>query len=221
MKLRFGFLGVALVFASVALTGIAAAGPNANGTLIFHSCQSPACTSDQPAPLLCDIVQNELPRCADAIPQQAWFEGRAISVFAAFPESSSPRLKAVHFGIASYTGGPYLWGMSCADMEVPTAGWPAPDEGVVCTWNSARTSILVPVYLFYGYAYDTPTAQVTLGPHPADGGLFDDDAGNADLIAGYGTMGFGTSGNNVCPTGTSEVPESRLPTWGGVKARYR
>lgn len=93
-------------------------------------------------------------------------------MLAAFPEEKV--WCGTEFGFGSYD--PFLygfidWGICAPDscLELPTQGWPGPDEGtafvrIIADWSGA----IVPVYFFTGYAYGG-AGQIPVGPDPATG----------------------------------------------------
>jgi len=205
--------GVALAM----MSGVAAAGPNAGGTLILHSNPGLIPSSDatdycgQSALQACDAAVNGVPG-GDVANSRVWH------VIAAFAPASSPRLSGIVFGwtynesvvVLSYTGG-------CGDFELPSGLWPASGAGTAVTWNSAQTSILTDVYYAAGYGYGTDCAALQLGLHPTQGASFADDdvPSNLDPIAGFGSLGFNCAGSTPCPTVVVPRGACCLPNFGG------
>ena len=190
-----------LLFAS----NLASAGPNAGGTLILHANPSLAFTS---------TIENycgmsALDSCSAAVTSVAWDPGKKIvfHAIAAFPPGSSPRLKALSFGI-DFDSTKFVMAArgTCADFEIPGVGWPAPGTGTSQSWTTGtRTGLLTECYWFAGYVYSEQEAEdstsVALIPHPVQHGVFVDDTfpSEVDTIAAYGRLGFGTSGLLACP----------------------
>jgi len=120
-----------------------------------------------------------------------------IHVVAAFPENSSPRLKAISFGM---TYDATRFGIvdhgHCADFELAQTGWPDSGSGTALSWSEVRTGRLIETYWFAGYSYTTASHSMTLTPHPQQGGVFVDDSVPPieDAIADYGRIGFNTYG---------------------------
>jgi len=122
---------------------------------------------------------------------------------AAFPESASPALKGVTFGLTYDPEKIYIISSgSCADFELAEPGWPAPDSGVALTWNTALQATLAELYWFAGYADpETDPAELSLVAHPTQGAAFADDSVPSilDDVADFGVLGFGSSGSSSCP----------------------
>jgi len=105
---------------------------------------------------------------------------------------------------------------SCADFEISTGAWPAPNSGTALTWSEPRTSHLTEVYWFAGYTYDGATqATFALQSHPTQGGSFADDSVPAALddISGFGVLGFGMPGS--IPGCGAGAWESGMEGWTG------
>lgn len=209
-----------LLMAGVALammSGVAAAGPNAGGTLILHSNPGLVPSSDptnycgQSALQACDAAVNGVAG-GDITNSRVWH------VIAAFAPASSPRLSGIVFGwtydenvvVLSYSGG-------CGDFELPSGAWPASGEGTAVTWNTAQTSILTDVYYVAGYGYGTDCSVLQLSPHPTQGASFADDdvPSQLDPIAGLGALGFNCAGFTPCPTVVIPRGACCLPNFGG------
>lgn len=178
------------------VAGTAFAGPNAGGTLIMHNTGLEYTT---------DIVDYcglaPLGLCDDAVVRDDAGIPTVWSVYAAFPGGSSPRLKAVTFGI-EYQAYVYVVGLGkCGDFEVVTGGWPASGEGTGMTFNEAQTGLLTELYWFAGYAYGA-AGSFALIPHPTQGGTFADDSVPAivDQVVDFGILGLGQDGYLPCPT---------------------
>jgi len=188
------FLLVAAALLLVA--GTAFAGPNANGTLILHN-TGVEYTSD--IENYCGFAPLGL--CDDAVVRDDSGIKTVWSAYAAFPGGSSPRLKAVTFGV-EYDAYVYLSALGkCGDFEVTTSNWPASGEGTGMTFNEAQTTLLVELYWFAGYAYGTDAQHLALIPHPTQGGTFADDSVPAivDDVLDFGMLGFYQDGYLPCP----------------------
>jgi hypothetical protein len=194
------FVGLVL---SVALVVLAApipalAGPNAGGVLILHA-------SPPDSTATCDT--GGLAACSLAVVSVPADSGQVIlfHALAAFPDSSSPRLKGLIFGIRydPVKFGLVGWG-NCANDEWASPQWPGTGTGNSVVWDSPQTARLVPVYWFEGYAYSTSDStlfELTANPDSVLGGVFLDDSvpSNQDPIADYGKLGFGMAGYLPCP----------------------
>lgn len=190
---------MALLVPGALPTRAEAAGPNAGGTLIVHAEAGLVYCNDEES--YCG--RSSLLLCEDANTRVDQSTPHLLYVFAAFPESASPRLNGVTFGIDYEPGLTTLVAAGgCGDFELATPAWPAPSEGTAVTWGAAQTDPLVEVYCFAAYAYYSglPTVFRTI-PHPTQGGSFADDSVPAilDPIAGYGSLGFYADGLLPCP----------------------
>jgi hypothetical protein len=128
-------------------------------------------------------------------------------VLAAWSEPKEWR--GVEFGLAAYDSticaltswGPCFPGSS--GLEIPTAGWPGPNDGTTLTATGAPWSgNFLPVYYFVSYAYYA--GEIPLGVHPVTG--FGGTA-NCDSLpqtwaaAAFGSMGILEDGVSACPEG--------------------
>jgi hypothetical protein len=218
---RFG-CGVLLPFV---ITVPALAGPNAGGTIFCHDV-SRVWTLDLSTycgvgigPESCPAADTEIDGATAPV---VW------KVYVAFAEGSSPRLKAMAWGI-QYDAALRLvaWGQ-CADFPCPSLcefygpGWPGSDTGDAVVWGETQTTTLVEAYWFAGYNYGGSPATFRLRNHPDPhlGGEFADDSVPAqhDSIAGYGSIGFDQPGETACPE--NPVPIARS-SWGALKTRFR
>ncbi len=176
------------------------AGPNAGGTIFFHDANL-AYTTDitdycglGTAPTSC---QSADVRIDDNTPH-VW------KLYAAFASGTTPRLKAVAFGIHYATEEVTITaqGPCGAQLELTGPGWPAPDTGTSVVYIFPKETTLAELYWFGGYWYNSPTPAIFASrSHPDQGGNFADDSVPAilDPIAGYGTIGFGEDGVVACP----------------------
>jgi hypothetical protein len=182
------------------------AGANEGGTLILHANPTLLFTSDTQN--YCGM--SALDSCSAAVTSVDWDPGKKIVFYAiaAFPSGRSPRLKVLSFGI-DYDPTKFVMAAcgTCAGFEIPGVGWPAPGTGTSQSWTTGtQTGLLTEAYWFAGYAYSGQTldsTSVALIPHPAQHGVFVDDAfpSEVDTIAAYGRLGFGTAGSVLCPDG--------------------
>jgi len=174
----------------------ALAGPNAGGTLVVHD-TGLAWTSDaggsfpSPAPA-CGGVDNSID--LDAV--MVW------KVYAAFPETSSPRLKALSWGTASTvnvvvneSGLP-----GANDFEITQGSWPTTGS-IGQSFFDTQTATMVECYWFGGYAYGGPQSFTTVA-HAVQTSVFVDDSTPAqeDAIANFSSLGFGAAGVTNCPS---------------------
>lgn len=188
-----------MVVAALASLGtVALAGPNAGGT-IFATDANLVYTTD--ITNYCGL--GTIPATCDGADLQVNPGGQNVvwKVFAAFPQNSSPRLKAVAFGV-SYDAGNILVNAfgPCPEFELAGAGWPAPNTGTSVVWTNVQTGLLTEAYWFAGYNYYGAGTFNLIG-NPDQGGNFADDSVPSilDPIAAYGSLGFDMAGTPGCP----------------------
>lgn len=203
-----------LAFTIVLLQPIpGAAGPNFGGVLIVHDTGLTSTGWDQPPPsgdppATCEETDNEIP-CGLGI-------CRAFRVYAAFPDWSSPRLKALAFGSAvSSSAYVYVlyWGLPdpAHDFEITQGGWPyANGGGVGIAFGTVKTALINEVYWLGGYGYCDGIWSTA--PHPVQESVFADDAvpPQVDPICGFSSIGFGIPGTTHCfgpPVGACCLPD--------------
>jgi len=203
---------VAVVF--LMLSGVAAAGPNAGGTIFVHDpglryqgYGQAYCSMGTP-PASCESAVTQL----DGNDDSPW----VWKVYAAFKPCTLPRLKALDFSISynAWPGDPngiviLDHGACIADTphegEYPDYGWPGSGTGDVLVFQYTQTTRLVEMYWFAGYAYHGGAGYFRLAPGRY-GGQFADDSVPAllDPIAGYGALGFNQPGTLTCPSAEAE-----------------
>jgi hypothetical protein len=186
------------------------AGPNDGGTIVVHD---PAFEFTNNigdycglgvAPSACPSIDTRL--------DQSWSTefGVVWKVYAAFPDGSAPRLKAMTFGInynpldvVVFAWGPCIGDQNEGAIEIQGPGWPHPDTGTALVFQHVQTAQLVECYWFGGYNYYNHPSLFRLRDHPDPvlGGKFADDSipSLLDPIAGYGSMGFDMDGAPACP----------------------
>jgi len=201
---------MALVVLAIA-SAPALAGPNAGGILMVHN-TGMAWSGDglptTPVPT-CEGANLEVPWSAA---DPALSENVIWKVYAAFPEGSSPRVKTCGWGIGypSIGGGgitvEHNDAQNAAVFYITSAGWPGSGTQVGMSFtDGARTDRVNELWWFSGYAYAGGAGEGQLFaviPNSAPGNrIFGDDAfpTNEDPIAGYGSLGFGTLGEVLCP----------------------
>ncbi|MCK4304913.1 MAG: hypothetical protein KAY24_11810 [Candidatus Eisenbacteria sp.] len=117
---------------------------------------------------------------------------------------------ATQFGLGDYDARVFAFSAvgpcfpDAAGLEIPTAGWPAPNEGTACVvTGDAWTGNYVPVYYFTGYAYGyygEEILQLTSDPSHGFGGW-----GNCLIVPTlyeatvFGGLGINTDGTYACP----------------------
>ena len=187
-----------------AAAGIASAGPNADGTLIVVN---PALSYNDDPNNICGQGTPPI-SCADANTELDGSSAQAVKiwkVYAAFPGTPTPRLKAVTFGI-EYGAGVHIvnkGGCLTAGDEFHYGSWPASGTGTSIVFNTTHTEALVECYWFAGYADGVDQFSVINYPDPnSPGSQFADDSGpppTFDNVMGFGSLGFGLAGNAPCP----------------------
>ena len=182
----------------------ASAGPNAGGTLIVHGDAGVVYTNDiddytgaSPLPGGCSTAETNYP----ADEHFVWW------VKAVFPESTSPRLLGVTFGVDYDAAAIVLEGYGASgDFELADPNWPEPQSGTAVTFQNTQTAWLVDLYWFAGYNYSGYGTDVSfdLAPNPSQGAYFADDdvPSNLDPVADFGSFGFGMDGYLPCPLGS-------------------
>ncbi|MCA9726869.1 MAG: hypothetical protein KC729_04240, partial [Candidatus Eisenbacteria bacterium] len=181
---------------SVLSVHTATAGPHAGGTLLVHatgldySVGEEYCTTDVP------------PGCTSVQTRVAGTDPVVWVVYGVFLDAESPRLRGVEFGVQYSPSVTIVDHGHCADLEVPSPGWPASGTGTIVVWGDTQRGQLIPIYWFAGYVQSLgPGPSFEVAPHPQYGGHFGDDSivPVRDEIAGYGRIGFGVDGVAPCP----------------------
>ena len=113
-------------------------------------------------------------------------------------------------------------------LEIPGDGWPGPNTGTAVSWApDCWSGDLVPVYWLVTYAY--ASGVIPLEAHPIQNSTFVDCSSPPieDTISGYGSMGFGFSGQNPCPgeengdgPSEGEGPDPNFPEDDSASATY-
>jgi hypothetical protein len=197
----------------------AMAGPNAGGVLWVHDigyiyCFDSFLPPPSVPPVDCASVDNEQP-----VNRTYW----SWKVYAAFPPTSSPRLKGLAWGTqfpeAASSPYSYVWmalgGCGVPDEDGPgtdfwigTGGFPVASGGEIGQSFPTGPRITTVVELFYftgsSYSYagsgEYPTWCTVPYSDPTQRYFVDDASpGNADPIMGYGCLGFGIPGYTPCP----------------------
>lgn len=192
------------------LAKAALAGPNAGGTILVHNPQLTypgpgqgfsACGMGTP-PASCESANT---RIDDGDNQYVVWK-----VYAAFVPCTSPRLKAMEFGITYDPSvvlvdrGNCLGDPNGGHQELPGPGWPSSGSSDVLIWQYTQTTTLVEAYWFAGYTENGEPGEFRLTASQY-GGMFADDSNppQNDAIAGYGALGFNEPGSAVCPPSAS------------------
>ncbi len=181
----------------------AGAGPHANGKLVPHiDATIEYTTSVSSYEGQCDIRD-----CEDAVTEgqvnsekaQVWF------VLACFADSPGPvDLAGIEFGLGSFDPSKInfvAYGATDPLLELPTSGWPGPNEGIAIAWGTdkARTSRVAEVYWFASYVYGPVAVELSVDP-TYDIAQFGDSnlPPQMDDIFDFGIAGFGQPGYNPC-----------------------
>jgi hypothetical protein len=209
-----------------AVSSLVLAGPNAGGVINVHDAN---CSYTRDNSTYCGLGQD--PGDCDGIDVD--LEGSSLGdprvwkLYACFPPGSSPRLKALSFGIHYPQGEIAIvaHGECIGDPNNGTGphdppNWPRSDSGTWVVFVETQTTLLTEFYWFAGYSYHGNPAlfQARDNPDPVLGGQFADDSipAQLDSIACYGSMGFDSEGEACC-FGPTPVEET---TWGKLKGRF-
>jgi len=181
------------------------AGPNAGGTLVVHdtgltyTIDSTSYPSPAPDPACEGMIDANIP-----VDFPQFTSGWVWKVYAAFPATATPRLKALALGeqfgadVFVLTGG---LPDAALDFDIPQGGWPGASGGADgISFGSVKTTYMTEVYWFGGYGYAGGIFAVV--PHPIEGNRFfidDSTPPVSDPIEGYSTIGFGVNGDVHCP----------------------
>ncbi len=207
---RILFIGAVCVGASMAT---ASADPTdlGWGVLVSHYVPDLVFSSDPPAEGWCEAYwQFGLHSCRNQTNRVdvGGYLGCCWFVLAAW--SSEKEWCEAEFGLGHYDARVFSfvdWGpcYPSVGIEVPTSGWPAPNEGTAfLSTGEPWTGNLLPVYYFGGYAYsDFGPEIIPLGVNPATG-----LAGTANCLQPHGFweadqlggLGINSDGIFVCPT---------------------
>ena len=184
---------------SVFRSGTSGAGPNADGVLVVHGDTELVYTSDDS---YCGLPLPE--DCAGVNASGVSADPVVLQVLALFPETATPRVAGVTFGIAYDDCVQILDWSPCADFELPDANWPESGEGTAMTWLDVQTTVVQQVYWFAAYVEAPEVARFAVVPHPVQEAVFADDSipSILDAVAGLGSFGFYSPGDVPCRTGS-------------------
>ena len=209
------------VFAATLLLGPAAmAGVDnlAGGALITHYVSGIPFSTDAPAcgDWCCAYAGFEISDPADEVLR---INSGTAAVWYVLAAWSEPKIwKGVEFGFGNYVNDPAMFAFVAFGpcfpvdgLELPTAGWPGPNEGMAITVSGADvwSGNWLPVYSFTGYAYDA-VGQIPIDVDPATGVIafvnqqnppqtYPVDP-NADPDFYRGAMGINTEGIRAAPS---------------------
>lgn len=195
-----------IVFLTLMLPLPATAGRNANGALIVHTDDAVTYTSTG------DYCQTSfLPAsCEAAITRTDKDENTpaVIWLLAAFPDTSSPAVTTIQFGIdhnLPANEGYFEAHGKCAELEMPDAGWPETGFGNLVSFGStAKTDLLFPFYWFAAYGFEG--AYLGTRTYPSTGEakfVGDENPPLEDRIDHFGIVRWYAQGANSCPPSDS------------------
>lgn len=188
----------ALVLSLLLAPVLVLAGPNAGG--VITPLYVPIPVPNQP-----QYVDGGLGCCLDGSAEAPADEVVLWFAYASFPSNSSPRVKVVTFGCEFDADSvAILWTEtrpgSIQIFYPDPAAWPYTGSGTAVAFEQTLTETTSELYCFAGYAYHGELFELAPHPDPNLGGTFADDfvPSTLDLIVGYGSMGFGVPGQQVC-----------------------
>jgi hypothetical protein len=175
---------------------MALAGPNAGGTITLHYNPAIAFTPDA------IYIDGGLQSCDASNPNGPADESCIWYAYAAFPDGSSPRLKAVVFGIdydPNFTAVLWVAGEP-GSVEIPTGTWPAAGSGNSVVLAATKTTQVAEFYTFAGYGPAGQTFDLGLNPDFGYARFADDSVPSlTDDVTDFGRLGFGGGGYAACP----------------------
>lgn len=185
------------------------AGPNENGVLLLHLEAEVIYTADSSycgLPLVSD--RDSVVTRVDTL------EPVVISILAAFPDSISPRVAGLSFGLAYHHSVNVIDYGTCADLALPTSNWPGQASGIAMVWTTAITDTISRVAWIVAESEIEVGHYLHLVSHPTQGAYFADDSIPAvlDEVSCLGTLGFYVDGYR-CDTPVASVETTpRQPT---------
>ncbi len=123
----------------------------------------------------------------------------------------------------------YFYGWtSCADLEIPTPGWPGCAEGIAQTFSTPRVGPYVTLGILDVYSYGSPSS-LSAGIDPrvgfaewCDGSQPSPLCNSTTSLWAFGVMGFGEYGYNPCGVVPTElVKVSAEARGGGIFLQWR
>lgn len=211
-RMLLAVVGVALV---CMMATSAYAGPNHNGKFALHVAGGSG---------TCDFVMTD---CATQMDTEVPFSETEATYEIYVMALDVSNITAARYGlyceVALGTGFYFYPWTNCADLEIPTPGWPGCDEGNAQSWTSMQPGPHVTMGILDVYVYAGTNAKLAMAVDPRTGfAEFCDNSEPNPLCdratepAAFGFVGFGRHGYNPC----SEVPGTNS-TWGVVKSLYR
>ena len=213
-----GLLGAILL--AVALSASPGhAGKNAGGALIVHTqdayvfSASTACTTTYSIPASCEEANTRSDKNV----------GTVVWLLAAFPDTSSPGVSGIYFGIdyddvnldpgaATKLCGP------AGSMELPDSGWPYEGRGNTVAFGTPVVgNRLFPVYVFkIDGGTDSSYFSTAVNPTGGYAAFIDDSAPPAtDEVTKFGTVRWYKAGENDCPAPGGDSQDGGAEEEGG------
>ena len=200
-----------LTLAGLAMVcGTANAGRNANGAMVVHVYSGDL--SYTQTYNFCTDPEFDLPAsCLELVTQadEAWDEISIVWLVAAFSPESDPGVTTLQFGIRHNlpsNGGYFLAYGPCGPdpIQLPDSGWPEPNDcGNLVAYSTAVYERLFKFYWFAAYHENENSFLGTRTYPSTNEAKFVDDGSLPieDLCYQFGTMRWGSTGENTCPEG--------------------
>jgi len=179
------------------------AGRNAGGALIVHtndavnySAGRDYCGAYFDDPGTCEAAGTRTDKDEDT-PAVIWF-------LAAFPDTSSPAVTALRFGIDHNLPageGYFASHHMCGAVEIPEVGWPETGFGnAVAFATVVHTEHLFPFYWFAAYGFQDAHLGTRTDPRTGAASIADDsNPPIEDAVTRFGTVRWYAAGSNDCP----------------------
>ncbi len=193
---------VPIVFLTVMTAIPALAGRNAGGALIVHTNDAVAYTvtgdycQTSFLPASCEAAVTRTDKDEDT-PAVIW-------LLAAFPDTSSPAVTAIQFGIEHNlpaNEGYFEHYAKCGDLEMPDQGWPETGFGNLLSFGSAaKTELLFPFYWFAAYGFEGAYLGTRTYPSTDEAKFVgNENPPLEDRIFQFGIVRWYAQGANSCP----------------------
>jgi hypothetical protein len=123
------------------------------------------------------------------------------------------KVVGTRFGLTCDGPPPYFYGWTnCAELEIPTVGWPGCGEGTALTWGSPQYGPHVTVGILDAYVYAGSNLKLEMDIDPrvgfaewCDGEEPSPNCWQTTSSYYFGAVGFGRSGYNPCDGGAVPV----------------
>jgi hypothetical protein len=200
---------IPIVFLTLMCAVPASAGRNANGALIVHTNDAVTYTGTADY-----CATSFLPTsCEEAITRTDKDESTpaVIWLLAAFPDTSSPAVTAIQFGIdhnLPANEGYFERYGKCGELEMPDQGWPETGFGNLVSFGStAKTEPLFPFYWFAAYGFEGAYLGTRTYPSTDEAKFVDDSPLPVeDVIDRFGVARWYSAGQNTCPPMADDYP---------------